>query len=40
MTLPYDIVKDLAPIVRFVDLPVLLAANNDAPFKSVAELLA
>jgi tripartite-type tricarboxylate transporter receptor subunit TctC len=38
--LPYDSFKDLAPIARFVDLPLLLAANNDAPFKSVAELLA
>ena len=40
ISLPYDSVKDLAPIARFVDLPLLLAANNDAPFKSVAELLA
>ena len=32
--------KDLTPVARFVDLPLLLAANNDAPFKSVAELLA
>lgn len=37
---PYDIDKDLVPVVGFVDLPVLLAAANDAPFKSVAELLA
>src|SRR5260370_1299324 len=40
ITLPYDSVKDLAPVARFVDLPLLLAANNEAPFKSVAELLA
>ena len=40
VTLPYDSFKDLAPIARFVDLPMLLAANNDAPFKSVAELIA
>jgi len=40
MSLPYDSFKDLAPIARFVDLPMLLAANNDAPFKSVAELIA
>ncbi len=38
--LPYDSFKDLAPIARFVDLPMLLASNNDAPFKSVAELIA
>jgi tripartite-type tricarboxylate transporter receptor subunit TctC len=37
---PYDIDKDLVPVVRFVHLPMLLAANNDAPFKSVAELIA
>ena len=40
ITLPYDSVKDLAPVARFVDMPLLLAANNEAPFKSVAELLA
>jgi tripartite-type tricarboxylate transporter receptor subunit TctC len=38
--LPYDSFKDLAPITRFVDLPMLLAANNDAPYKSMAELIA
>ena len=38
--MPYDIDKDLVPVVGFVDLPMLLAASNDAPFKSVAELLA
>ena len=37
---PYDIDKDLVPVVGFVDLAVLLASANDAPFKSVAELLA
>jgi tripartite-type tricarboxylate transporter receptor subunit TctC len=37
---PYDIDKDLIPVISFVDLPMLLAANNDAPFKSVAELIA
>src|SRR5260370_21036167 len=40
ITLPYDSVKDLAPVARFVDLPLMLPANNEAPFKSVAELLA
>lgn len=39
VALPYDSFKDLAPIARFVDLPMLLASNNDAPFKSVAELI-
>lgn len=37
---PYDIDKDLVPVIGFVDLAVLLAAANNAPFKSVAELLA
>jgi tripartite-type tricarboxylate transporter receptor subunit TctC len=37
---PYDIDKDLMPVTGLVDLAVLLAASNDAPFKSVAELLA
>jgi tripartite-type tricarboxylate transporter receptor subunit TctC len=37
---PYDIDKDLIHVVRFVHLPMLLAANNDAPFKSVADLIA
>jgi tripartite-type tricarboxylate transporter receptor subunit TctC len=40
VTVPYDIDKDLMPIVGFVDLPILLAASNSAPFKTVAELLA
>ncbi len=40
IALPYDSFKDLAPVARFVDLPMLLASNNDAPFKSVAELIA
>ena len=39
VAVPYDIDKDLVPVVGFVDLPMLLAASNDAPFKSVAELL-
>jgi tripartite-type tricarboxylate transporter receptor subunit TctC len=37
---PYDIDKDLVPVVGFVDLAVLLAAANNAPFASVAELIA
>ncbi len=37
---PYDVDKDLVPVVSFVDLPLLLAANNDAPYKSVAEMIA
>ena len=40
VSVPYDIDKDLVPVLGFVDLPILLAASNSAPFKSVAELLA
>ena len=38
--LPYDTVKDLVPVIGLVDMPILLAASNDAPFKTVAELIA
>ncbi len=40
VAVPYDIDKDLIPVMSFVDLPMLLAASNKAPFKSVAELIA
>ena len=40
VAVPYDIDKDLVPVMSFVDLPMLLAANNNAPFKTVAELIA
>jgi tripartite-type tricarboxylate transporter receptor subunit TctC len=40
VAVPYDIHNDLVPVVGFVDLPILLAASNSAPFKTVAELLA
>jgi tripartite-type tricarboxylate transporter receptor subunit TctC len=40
VAVPYDIDKDLLPVLSFVDLPMLLAASNSAPFKSVAELIA
>jgi tripartite-type tricarboxylate transporter receptor subunit TctC len=38
--LPYDTFKDLTPVVRFFDMPILFAASTEAPFKSMAELLA
>jgi tripartite-type tricarboxylate transporter receptor subunit TctC len=38
--LPYDTFRDLTPIVRFFDVPILFAASNEAPFKSMVELLA
>jgi tripartite-type tricarboxylate transporter receptor subunit TctC len=40
MSVPYDINKDLVPVISFVDLPMLFAANRDTPYKSVAELVA
>ena len=38
--LPYDPVKDFAPVSRMGNLPFMLVVNNDLPVKSVAELLA
>jgi tripartite-type tricarboxylate transporter receptor subunit TctC len=40
LKLPYDPTKDLAPVIGFVDMPLLLATNKDAPFKTMAELIA
>lgn len=40
LKLPYDPTKDLAPIIGFVDMPLLLATNKEAPFKTMAELIA
>jgi tripartite-type tricarboxylate transporter receptor subunit TctC len=40
VSVPYDIDKDLVPVTGFVDLPMLIAASDQAPFKTVAELLA
>jgi len=39
MKLPYDTYRDLVPVVHFFQVPMLVAAANDAPFKSMAELL-
>jgi len=40
LKLPYDPVKDLLPVASYVDMPLLLAANNDAPFRTMAEMIA
>ena len=40
MPLPYNTYKDLTPVVHFFDVPILVAASNEAPFKSMAELVA
>ncbi len=39
-SLPYDPVKDFAPVSRMGNLPFMLVVNNDLPVKTVAELLA
>ena len=40
ITLPYDSSTDLVPIVHIVDMPTLIAANNEAPYKSLPEMVA
>ena len=40
MPLPYDTYKDLTPVAHFFDVPILVAASDEAPFKSMAELVA
>jgi tripartite-type tricarboxylate transporter receptor subunit TctC len=37
--LPYDTVKDFAPLILAGQTPNLLVVNNDTPFKSVKELI-
>jgi tripartite-type tricarboxylate transporter receptor subunit TctC len=39
-TLPYDTAKDFVPIVRTVDMPMLFSCSMEAPYRTVAELLA
>jgi tripartite-type tricarboxylate transporter receptor subunit TctC len=38
--MPYDVVRDLAPITMLVSLPSLLVVGPDQPFKTVPEFLA
>jgi tripartite-type tricarboxylate transporter receptor subunit TctC len=38
--LPYDPLKDLAPIVLIADAPVVLVVSASSPFKSLADLVA
>ncbi|MDM0024344.1 Bug family tripartite tricarboxylate transporter substrate binding protein [Variovorax saccharolyticus] len=38
--LPYDPIKDLAPVIRVADQPNVLLMNPKWPFKNVAELVA
>jgi tripartite-type tricarboxylate transporter receptor subunit TctC len=37
---PYDVERDLAPITAVSDAPMVLAANGDAPYKTVADVIA
>jgi len=39
-SLPYDPVKDFAPVSRMGNLPFMLVVNNDLPVRNAAELLA
>jgi len=38
--MPYDVERDFAPIAMVSDAPMVLAANANAPFKTVAEAIA
>ncbi len=38
--LPYDPVKDFEPVVLLTTLPLMIAARPDAPFKTLAEMVA
>jgi len=40
LKLPYDPVKDLAPVCSYVDMPLLLACNPGAPYKTMVEFIA
>lgn len=40
LKLPYDPVKELAPVCSYVDMPLLLACNPSAPYKTMAEFIA
>jgi tripartite-type tricarboxylate transporter receptor subunit TctC len=38
--MPYDVDRDLAPVTAVSNAPVVLAANGNSPFKSVADVIA
>ncbi len=40
IAMPYDPAKDFVPVVQLVDMPSLIAVHNDAPYKSIAEMVA
>jgi tripartite-type tricarboxylate transporter receptor subunit TctC len=39
-TMPYDMERDFTPIAQVSDAPMVLAANANAPYKTVADVLA
>jgi tripartite-type tricarboxylate transporter receptor subunit TctC len=38
--IPYDVVRDFAPITSLTDSPTFLGANDQTPYKSMADLIA
>ena len=38
--LPYDPVKDLAPVAKLADIPIVVAVANSTPVGSVQDLIA
>jgi tripartite-type tricarboxylate transporter receptor subunit TctC len=38
--LPYNVQRDLVPVAMLSDTPIVLAANANSPFNSVAEMIA
>lgn len=40
IAMPYDPLKDIAPLIHLVDMPSLIAVHNDAPYKTMAEMIA
>jgi tripartite-type tricarboxylate transporter receptor subunit TctC len=38
--MPYNAIKDFAPISRIANVPNLLVVNKNAPYSTVAELIA
>jgi len=40
IAMPYDTARDLQPVVHYFDVPILVAAANDSPVRSIADLKA
>lgn len=38
--LPYDLLRDFAPVIAFAELPLVIVANHALPVKSIRELVA